>query len=123
MFVRDCPASDWSAAPNARFPNEEQPLPDVANPAWWTLLADMVDEIASIFPEAYFHGGADEVNPGCWEKSATTRSFMKQQGLETSSAVVNYFHTRLAMGGAVINLDAPIFHSYFSIQNNYDKGV
>ena len=66
LFVTDCPASNWSSHPSARFPNEEQPLPDVSNPGWWALLKGMVDEIATIFPEAYFHGGADEVNPGCW---------------------------------------------------------
>jgi hexosaminidase len=66
LFVTDCPASNWSSHPSARFPNEEQPLPDVSNPGWWALLKGMVDEIATIFPEAYFHGGADEVNPACW---------------------------------------------------------
>ena len=94
LFVQDCPAAQWSRAPSARFPNEEQPLPDVSNPEWWGLLRSMVTEIAEIFPEAYFHGGADEVNPGCWEKSATTRRFMAKQGLKTSLDVVDYFHQR-----------------------------
>ena len=94
LFVQDCPAAEWSRAPSARFPTEEQPLPDVSNPEWWRLLKSMVTEIAEIFPEAYYHGGADEVNPGCWEKSATTRKFMVEQRLKTSLDVVDYFHQR-----------------------------
>ena len=40
--------------------------PDPSNPQWWAWLAQVVAELADIFPERYFHGGADEFHPACW---------------------------------------------------------
>ena len=46
---------------------------DPSNEAWWAWLAALVGEPTEIFPDVYFHGGADEFHPDCW---ITTRTLL-----------------------------------------------
>lgn len=66
--------------------------PDPSNSDWWKYLEAMVDELVDIFPEQFFHGGADEFKPSCWLEAPNVRTWMKSQGISTASGVLDFFH-------------------------------
>ncbi|KAI7875814.1 hypothetical protein K492DRAFT_182350 [Lichtheimia hyalospora FSU 10163] len=43
----------------------------------YTLVAKVLGEVASMFPDAWFHGGADEPIYKCWEQDAHVQHYMK----------------------------------------------
>jgi len=52
-------------------------------------------EMASLFPDKYFHIGGDEVQAEHWDKNDEIQNFMKEKGLKDNHALQAYFNTRL----------------------------
>ena len=63
---------------------------DPSNPATFTLLDNLIKELAEIFPDKYLHFGGDEVQIPCYASSAKVKAYMKTMGWETSSDGVGY---------------------------------
>jgi hypothetical protein len=63
--------------------------PDSSNEAWWAWLTELVDELTAIFPDAYFHGGADEFQPACWVYDANVAKWMEREGFTTAEQVLD----------------------------------
>ncbi|KAK6232827.1 Glycoside hydrolase family 20 [Theobroma cacao] len=50
------------------------------NPKTYQVLKNVIRDVATLFPETFYHGGADEVIPGCWKADPTIQSFLSNGG-------------------------------------------
>jgi len=60
----------------------------------YQFLGRLLDEMASLFPDAYFHTGGDEVNGAQWAQNAKIQAFMKTRGLKDKHDLQGYFTER-----------------------------
>ncbi|KAI9311108.1 glycoside hydrolase superfamily [Dichotomocladium elegans] len=56
----------------------------------YTVVDKVIGEVASLFPDAYYHGGGDEPVYKCWEDSEDVRNYMKEYNA-TGSDLLNIF--------------------------------
>lgn len=61
----------------------------------YQFLDDVFTEIASLFPGDYIHFGGDEVRHSCWDAEPHVTKFIKEQNLENSTGLQNYFVARV----------------------------
>jgi hexosaminidase len=61
----------------------------------YAFLTDLLTEVAELFPDPYFHSGADEVNSAQWDGNPAIQRFMMEQGLSDARALQGYFTRRL----------------------------
>jgi len=54
-----------------------------------------IKEMASLFPDPYFHLGGDEVDPKQWKENPQIQKFMKEHNLANESALQAYFNLRI----------------------------
>lgn len=61
------PGTPWSLrmASEPGWPGQLNPL----HSQTYKVVKNVVHEVALLFPDDFYHGGGDEVNPGCWEHS------------------------------------------------------
>ncbi|HEX9514070.1 MAG TPA: family 20 glycosylhydrolase [Puia sp.] len=71
------------------------PVLDPTNEKVYVFLDKLFTEMATLFPDAYFHIGGDENNGKDWEKTPPIRAFMKARGMKTFMDLQTYFNTRL----------------------------
>eukprot|EP01018_Ginkgo_biloba_P021861 Gb_30298 [translate_table: standard] len=50
------------------------------NPKTYVVVKNVFDDVASLFPENFFHGGSDEIIPGCWKADSDVQKFMADGG-------------------------------------------
>ena len=80
-----------------RLGNDGDTMDAVLNPAdeaVYRFLDRLFGEMAELFPDAYFHIGADEVNGVQWQQNAAIQAFMKQHSLPDGHALLGYFTRR-----------------------------
>lgn len=73
-------------------------LPDVMSPikeSTYRFLDGFIGEMASLFPDSYWHIGGDEVNPVQWKASATIQAYMKAHGIKNEDGMQVAFNRRL----------------------------
>jgi hexosaminidase len=83
-----------------RLSNDAATMNAVLNPvdgAVYAFLDRLFGEMAGLFPDDYFHIGADEVNGIEWQENPAIQVFAKQHGLADRHALLGYF-TRRAFG-------------------------
>ena len=68
-------------------------LLDVSKPTVYKFLRDFLSEMASIFTEQYLFLGGDEVDIGCFENSPNISAWMRQRGLNASTAQSFFWKT------------------------------
>lgn len=71
------------------------PVLDPTRSTTYTFLDSLLTEVATLFPDDYFHIGGDENTGRDWQKSPAIRQFMKDSGLTTTLALQNYFNQRV----------------------------
>ncbi|CAL1351938.1 unnamed protein product [Linum trigynum] len=105
------------------------------HPKTYTVVGNVINDIASLFPDPFFHAGADEVVPGCWKTDPSIQSFLSQNG--TLSQILETFinktfpqiisHNKTAVYWEDVILDAgikvnpavfPPEHTVFQTWNN-----
>ncbi|KAF6150171.1 hypothetical protein GIB67_023126 [Kingdonia uniflora] len=59
------------------------------NPKTYQVVQNVVRDVTSLFPEGFYHAGADEVIPGCWKADPTIQKFLSDGG--TLSQVLEMF--------------------------------
>jgi len=61
----------------------------------YTLLAELLEELAGVFPDRYLHIGGDEVEPRAWRTPAI-ETYMREHGIEDHAALQARFSTRVS---------------------------
>lgn len=83
-----------SGAPFIRFGGYKNTL-DPSNPKLLKVLDKLFGEMATLFPDEYFHIGGDEVNYVYWKESASIAEFKKKHNLADDRAVQANFNTQV----------------------------
>ncbi|CAI0556258.1 unnamed protein product [Linum tenue] len=65
------------------------------HPKTYEVVGNVINDIASMFPEPFFHGGADEVTPGCWKADPSIQSFLSQQNGTLSQILETFINKTL----------------------------
>lgn len=63
----------------------------VGDPATFTFLQHVLDEVMAIFPSPYVHIGGDETPKDRWKDCASCQALMHQQGLKDEEGLQSYF--------------------------------
>jgi len=71
------------------------PAMDPTREETYTFLDAFIGEMASLFPDEYFHIGGDEVNGKQWNHNPRIQAFMREHGINDATALQSYFNTRL----------------------------
>jgi hexosaminidase len=68
---------------------------DPSNEKTYKFLDMFVGEMATIFPDEYFHIGGDETSGKGWLANPRIAAFMEKQGMKTPAELQTYFNKRL----------------------------
>ncbi|KAJ4971025.1 hypothetical protein NE237_004124 [Protea cynaroides] len=49
-------------------------------PETYEVLKNVINDVAGLFPDPYYHAGADEIVPGCWEADPTIQNYLSNGG-------------------------------------------
>jgi hexosaminidase len=71
------------------------PVFDPTREEVYRFIDGFVGEMATLFPDAYWHVGGDEVNGRQWAANAAIQAFMRRRGFATAEALQTYFNQRL----------------------------
>jgi hexosaminidase len=71
------------------------PVLDPTNEKVFPFLAKLFMEMASLFPDEYFHIGGDENTGKDWEAVPHIKAFMQAHGMKTTMDLQTYFNQRL----------------------------
>ena len=71
------------------------PAMDPTRESTYKLLDKFIAEMASIFPDRYFHIGGDEVNGKQWDANAKIHEFMRAHNLKSNQELQQYFTVRV----------------------------
>lgn len=72
-----------------------EPLLDPSNPKVYQFIEEIVEELVTLFPDAYLHIGGDEVNPKHWQESEKIQAYMQTKGLKDEHELHVYFNKRV----------------------------
>ncbi|MBQ4279315.1 MAG: family 20 glycosylhydrolase [Rikenellaceae bacterium] len=61
----------------------------------YAMLAEIVRQLAELFPGRYIHLGGDEVEPGQWNRCPECKRLMTQKGLRNAKQLEAYFMERM----------------------------
>ncbi len=86
------------------------PAIDPTNEKTYKFLDTLIQEMAQLFPDHYFHIGGDEVNGKQWDANPKIQEFKKSHGLQNNEALQAYFSQRVQKivtkhGKAVVGWD------------------
>ncbi|HVW58877.1 MAG TPA: family 20 glycosylhydrolase, partial [Puia sp.] len=71
------------------------PVMDPTNEKVYAFLDKLFTEMASLFPDKYFHIGGDENTGKDWEMTPHIRAFMKDHGMKNFMDLQTYFNKRI----------------------------
>ncbi len=71
------------------------PVMDPTNERLYPFLDTLFSEMASLFPDAYFHIGGDENTGKDWQSEPHIRRFMAERGMKSFMDLQTYFNRRL----------------------------
>jgi hexosaminidase len=72
-----------------------EPVMDPSRESTYEFLDGFFAEMASLFPDPYFHIGGDEVEDAQWKRSPSIQAFAREHGLTSSRALQAYFNGRV----------------------------
>lgn len=71
------------------------PTMDPTREEVYLFLDTLLTEVASLFPDEYFHIGGDENTGRDWKRNDSIQRFMKAKGLRSTVALQNHFNRRV----------------------------
>ena len=71
------------------------PTIDPTRESTYQFLDTLLTEVASLFPDAYFHIGGDENTGRDWQQNPKIVQFMRDRGMKTTLSLQNYFNKRV----------------------------
>lgn len=63
----------------------------LGNPAAWSFVYQVLDEVCAMFPGSYIHLGGDEVPRERWEACPKCQNFLRQNGLQSAADLQGLF--------------------------------
>ena len=72
-----------------------EPLLDPSNPDVYVFIDKIVAEMATLFPDEYFHIGGDEVHPVQWQKSEKVQQYMAENNVQDSHELQVLFNQKV----------------------------
>ena len=78
-----------------RFSGIFDPTLDPTNDETYVILEGVFTELASLFPDTYFHIGGDENEGKHWDENIEIQKFKKEHNLETNHDLQTYFNINL----------------------------
>ena len=78
-----------------RLDDDKDPLLDVTREATYKFLDKLIEEMAKLFPDAYFHIGGDEVDGKQWDSNPKIQAFIHAHGMKNNQDLQAYFNQRL----------------------------
>ena len=72
-----------------------EPTLDVSSEHVYTFLEGLLGEMASLFPDPYFHIGGDEVKDREWRENPAIQAFSLKNGIKSSLELHAYFNRRV----------------------------
>jgi hexosaminidase len=76
-------------------PEGPDSVTDPTQEGTYKFLDKFVDEMAKVFPDAYFHIGGDEVDGKHWDANPKIQAFIHSHGLKNNQDLQAYFNQRL----------------------------
>lgn len=89
-LITDCPSEN----PHPEWPRYYSPA-DVTNPRLYEAIAEILSELGTVFPDAFWHVGGDETQTNCWTANANVSAYMKAHDLDVNQLYAE-FETRYA---------------------------
>jgi len=71
------------------------PVMDPTREETYKFLDKFIDEMAKLFPDAYFHIGGDEVDGKQWDANPKIQDFIRTHGMKNNQDLQAYFNQRL----------------------------
>jgi hexosaminidase len=68
---------------------------DPTRDSTYKFLDQLIGEVGTIFPDAYFHMGGDECNGKEWDRNPRIQSFMREHNLKDNNALQAYFAAKV----------------------------
>lgn len=106
------------------------------NPKTYQVFKNVISDVVKMFPEPFFHAGADEVTPGCWKTDPTIQSFLSNGGslsqvlekfvnetfpyIASLNRTVIYWEDVLLDG--VVKVDSSILDPKYTILQTWNNG-
>ena len=87
----------------------------------YDFLSTLFTEMTSVFPDAFFHIGGDEVDPTCWLNNSNVVAFMKVHGFETTAQLQEYFESRVF--AMLPKKEVIIWEGNFGASSTYPSGA
>jgi hexosaminidase len=76
-------------------PEGPDSVTDPTQEGTYKFLDKFVDEMAKVFPDAYFHIGGDEVDGKHWDANPKIQAFIRSHGMKNNQDLQAYFNQRL----------------------------
>jgi len=57
------------------------------HPKTYQVVENVIRDVLSLFPDNFYHGGGDEVIPGCWKTDSTIQSFLNSSKLDEKASL------------------------------------
>ncbi len=73
----------------------QEPCMDPTREETYTFIDAFIEEMATLFPDAYFHIGGDEVNGISWDNNPGVAAFKKKNGMKDNPDLQAYFNKRI----------------------------
>lgn len=71
------------------------PAMDPTRESTYHFLDELIEEMANLFPDPYFHIGGDEVNGKQWSRNREIQDFMRSHQIRNNHDLQEYFNRRL----------------------------
>ncbi|MEO8727186.1 MAG: family 20 glycosylhydrolase [Acidobacteriaceae bacterium] len=71
------------------------PAMDPTRDSTYKFVDGLVEEMAKLFPDAYFHIGGDEVNGKQWDANQDIQKFMREHNLKSNEELQAYFSAKV----------------------------
>lgn len=78
----------WPAGTDWEDRYAVQPTPGQLNPLipkTYEVVKNVIHDVVSMFPDTFYHAGADEIIPNCWKADPTIQDFLNKNGTLTQA--------------------------------------
>ena len=97
-FDMPCHTSSWFRAypelGSGKIPGQSSAM-DPTNEGTYKFLSEFIEEMAGLFPDAYFHTGGDECDFHEWESNPRIHEYMRVHGIKDGAALQAQFTARI----------------------------